>query len=525
MIRHLKVAGFSLLLLAVAAPASASLLTGGSFTDDDGNVHEATTDNKHAISIIGSPTATERGADGAYQVALTKQPGGTVTVTLAITSGTNEFTVNTDTLIFNKSNYSSPQTVHVTATDDHLIDGQTTGTIRHTASGGGYVTSDPQNVSVTINDDDQAGVVITESDGSTAVFEAGDPDLYTVRLTARPAANVTITLDYDKRQIDATPSSLTFTPSNWNVDQTVAVAGLDDGIKERTVVAAPISHTVASSDTDFNGLAVNSVLVNVTELLVTIDGPLFGAVGEPSTFRGVGNSAGVEYLWRVVELEGHTILPIQRTDSSFTFTPSVAGDYSIWVTIKVGTSTTSFFIDFTAFGDLIGNTFTSDILWLAEEGITKGCNPPANDKFCADSQVTRGQMAAFLVRALDLPAAPSAGFVDTVGTTFEADIDRLAAAGITKGCNQPVNDRYCPDDTVTRGQMAALLVRAMDYTDDGGGDLFTDDDGNIFETDIDRLATAGVTSGCNPPVDNRFCPNDAVTRGQMAAFLHRALGD
>jgi S-layer homology domain len=76
---------------------------------------------------------------------------------------------------------------------------------------------------------------------------------------------------------------------------------------------------------------------------------------------------------------------------------------------------------------------------------------------------------------------------------------------------------------VTRGQMAAFLVRALGYTADGGGNLFTDDDTSIFESDIDKLATAGVTRGCNPPTNDEFCPNQFVTRGQMAAFLYRAL--
>ena len=71
--------------------------------------------------------------------------------------------------------------------------------------------------------------------------------------------------------------------------------------------------------------------------------------------------------------------------------------------------------------------------------------------------------------------------------------------------------------------MAAFLVRAMGYIDDGGGDLYTDDDDSVFEGDIDRLGTAGVTRGCNPPQNDRFCPKANVTRGQMAAFLHRAL--
>jgi hypothetical protein len=70
--------------------------------------------------------------------------------------------------------------------------------------------------------------------------------------------------------------------------------------------------------------------------------------------------------------------------------------------------------------------------------------------------------------------------------------------------------------------MAAFLVRAFGFTEGGGADLFDDDDGLIFETAIDRLGTAGVTQGCNPPDNNLYCPDDFVTRGQMAAFLRRA---
>jgi len=53
---------------------------------------------------------------------------------------------------------------------------------------------------------------------------------------------------------------------------------------------------------------------------------------------------------------------------------------------------------------------------------------------------------------------------------------------------------------------------------------FCDDDGSVFEHDIERLAAAGITEGCNPPTNDRYCPDAAVTRGMMAAFLVRALG-
>src|SRR5690606_16782609 len=146
-----------------------------------------------------------------------------------------------------------------------------------------------------------------------------------------------------------------------------------------------------------------------------------------------------------------------------------------------------------------GHVFAADIACLAEQGITRCCNPHTNSNFCPDDNVTRGQMAAFLVRAFGYTDDGGGDlFDDDNGNVFEGDIDRLATAGVTRGCNPPTNNNFCPDDNVTRGQMAAFLVRAFGYTDDGGGDLFDDDNGNVFEGDIDRLATAGVTRGCNP---------------------------
>ncbi len=127
----------------------------------------------------------------------------------------------------------------------------------------------------------------------------------------------------------------------------------------------------------------------------------------------------------------------------------------------------------------------------------------------------------------DPPGNPGPdGFYDVVSDNlFFDDIVWLAQSGITKGCNPPDNDMFCPTSHVTRAQMAAFLVRAVGYTADGGGNLFIDDDGLVFEADIDKLATAGVTKGCNPPINDEFCPNGDVTREVMAAFLHRALGD
>ena len=174
------------------------------------------------------------------------------------------------------------------------------------------------------------------------------------------------------------------------------------------------------------------------------------------------------------------------------------------------------------FVDDDGSIHEPDIELIAAAGITSGCNPPTNDRYCPDGVVSRGQMAAFLVRALDLPSTSKDFFSDDAGSIFEGDINRLAAAGITSGCNPPANDRYCPDGVVSRGQMAAFLVRALDLPSTSK-DFFSDDAGSIFEGDTNRLAAAGVTSGCNPPANDRYCPDSSVSRGQMATFLARGL--
>jgi hypothetical protein len=114
-----------------------------------------------------------------------------------------------------------------------------------------------------------------------------------------------------------------------------------------------------------------------------------------------------------------------------------------------------------------------------------------------------------------LPAAPSGPFTDIAGSIHAADIDSLVAQSITFGCSA---DRFCPDDSVTRGQMASFLTRALLLPI--GPDLFSDDEESPHESDINALAAAEITLGCGPAL---FCPQAPVTRGQMAAFLHRAL--
>jgi len=160
-------------------------------------------------------------------------------------------------------------------------------------------------------------------------------------------------------------------------------------------------------------------------------------------------------------------------------------------------------------------TFEFEISWIYREGITGGCT---TTRFCPSSGVTRGQMAAFLTRALGLPSTATDFFDDDDGTLFENDINRLANAGITGGC---ATRRFCQNANVTREQMASFLSRALGLPHTSS-DFFADDESSAHEADINRLANAGITGGCTT---TRFCPRALVTRGQMAAFLYRSLAE
>jgi len=154
-------------------------------------------------------------------------------------------------------------------------------------------------------------------------------------------------------------------------------------------------------------------------------------------------------------------------------------------------------------------------------GITVGCNPPLNDEFCPQRSITRGEMAAFLARALNLSATTGApAYDDVTGHLFEIAVDRLQTAGIAFGCDE---DSFCPDRPLERDEMAELLVRAFGYENPDGTDFFADDEDNPFEESINKLANAGITVGCNPPAYDNYCADRNLSRAEMATFFVRSL--
>ena len=116
----------------------------------------------------------------------------------------------------------------------------------------------------------------------------------------------------------------------------------------------------------------------------------------------------------------------------------------------------------TVFTDVPLGTFAADwIEQLASEGVTAGCG---GGNYCPDATITRAQMAIFLLRgehgsSYAPPAATGTVFGDVpLGSFADAWIEQLAAEGVTSGCG---GGNYCPDANVTRAEMAVFLVRAF----------------------------------------------------------------
>jgi hypothetical protein len=167
------------------------------------------------------------------------------------------------------------------------------------------------------------------------------------------------------------------------------------------------------------------------------------------------------------------------------------------------------------FFDDEGSVHEGDIESLLAAGVINGCSANGT-AFCPDDPVTRGQMAKILVRALDLPATDEDFFTDDNGSQYEAAINSLAALAVTNGCGDGL---FCPDAVMSRAQVAAFLSRALDLPPASGGH-FSDVSGSPFLADVNALAEAGLTSGCGVGL---FCPDAVASRSQTASFVARAM--
>ena len=311
------------------------------------SVNANVAENDAAGVTFGTPTgqATEAGGSITTTMVLDAKPTENVTINLT-SADLTEVTVSPSSVVFTSFNWNTPQLITITGVDDDIIDGDVLYTITtsNMSSGDGnfnnVVVSDISGAAFDNTDDDVAGVVITESDGSTNVEEGGASDTYTIVLTAEPDSNVTINLSHDSEILNDVTDAVTFLPGTWDTPQTVTISANDDGVSESGHAPSVITHSITTGDGDFSALpAPASVTVNIADN----DTPgllIVESSGSTDVVEDVPVLNGDTVSIRLLALpSGNVTVNIADTDSQLTFSPSslsfTTGDWSTPQTLYI----------------------------------------------------------------------------------------------------------------------------------------------------------------------------------------------
>jgi hypothetical protein len=232
------------------------------------------------VSVVetGTSTSVTEGSTtdtDTYSVVLTKAPNGNVAISLTSSSTTVGITLApASPLLFTAANWSTPQTVTVTAFNDTTLENNHTATAAHaivtasTTDTTGYATLTAiKTVTALITDNDNP-IILTETGADTRIAEDGSlSDTYSVVLRSAPsgANTVAVNLTVPAGQgLAASPTSLTFNSANWSVPQIVTLTGLNTVNHFRHT--ATITHASVSADTNFNAKTIPSVVTNIVGL-------------------------------------------------------------------------------------------------------------------------------------------------------------------------------------------------------------------------------------------------------------------
>ena len=224
------------------------------------------TDDDTAGATVSETTLTvAEGGSASYTVRLNTQP--TSNVVIGVTkSGSTDVTVSPARLTFTSTNWSTAQTVTVSAAQDADAVNDTaaiTHAVDASRSANEYDAVTIAGVAVTVTDDDTAGATVSET---TLTVAEGGSGSYTVKLDAQPASDVVISVTRTgSTDVTVSPATLTFTTSNWSTAQTVTVAAAQDA--DAVDDAAAIAHAVdaARSADEFDNVSIAGVAVTVTD--------------------------------------------------------------------------------------------------------------------------------------------------------------------------------------------------------------------------------------------------------------------
>ena len=225
--------------------------------DQSGNSNTNSVVVNWILTLSETTLTVDEGCNVTYTVAPKSEPSGDVTVTIGDPANT-DVTAEPETLTFTVDNWDEPQTVTVTcAEDDDAVDDKAT--VTHTVDRPDRASVADRRLTIRVTDNDEAGVTLSES--SFNVNEVCD-ETYTIQLDTEPSADVTVTIgDPANTAVTAEPTTLTFTPGDWDIPQTVTVSCAEDdnAVNEESIV----THRIRGGD--YEGVSAPDVTFTVTD--------------------------------------------------------------------------------------------------------------------------------------------------------------------------------------------------------------------------------------------------------------------
>jgi cytochrome c peroxidase len=355
---------------------------------------------------------------------------------------------------------------------------------------------------------DSNGIPITPVLAINPVTTPTNQASQTISGTVEAGSTPTVTVN-----TSATVGPVTVNGTAWSVQ----ISGLAEGANVVTVTAVDSQSVVTTLETTIvldtapPALTLNPVTTPTNLTSQTISGTVEAGikptvtVTPPVTASPVVITGGTTW--------GSVISNLQEGANNITIT---AADSAGNVMTIQGGITRGDPLPSNTFNDVPTNHWAySQVEAVFAAGITGGCSTQPS-LFCPDAPVTRGQMAVFIETSLGRSPRECPGqFADVPASDpFCGFIERLAEDGITGGCG---NGNFCPNEPVTRGQMAVFIESALGNSSNGCTEQFADVKAdNPFCGFIERFAGDGISGGCG---NGNFCPDNPVTRAEMAVFL------
>ena len=482
--------------------------------------------NAAAFSVVEGP------AGARIHISRVAGTAGSVSVTMTTSNGTaqagSDYVATTETVTFPPGN-NTPKVVIIPILDDLLDEDDETINLQLSNPTGGAVLGAPSAVVLTLQDNDPlptisiADETVTEGNAGTTEREL------TISLSTASARDISV--NYATADGTATAGSdyvatggpLQFPAGTTTRTISVTVNGdLSNEADETFFVnlTDPVNTTLG--DPQGTATIISDDILTVSSIAAD-SGPAGG--GTSVTIQGTSFEGGASVTFGGIAAT--SVVVVSPTEITCVTPPMQAGTLNDVVVTNANalsaTLTKGFLADFL---DVPGShPFHDAVETIFRNGITAGCG---GGNFCIGAGVTRAQMAIFLLRGKhggDYEPPPATGvFADVPPSGIVAAfIEQIYAEGITAGCaTDPL--RYCPQDPVTRAQMAIFLLRSehgSGYDPPPATGIFEDVPlTHPFVEWIEQLYAEGITGGCSTdPL--RYCPGDPVSRGQMALFLTR----